>query len=271
MSFATFFLSTGRCGTQWLAKHLQQAYADRFQVEHEPMHNFYAPRRILATHALADLDTEIAAPILVHVESIETCLTQRSYIECGHPCWSAIPALTDHFQGRVRIVHLMRHPVPTAFSWLTHHAYQPPITPFMPEKILLSPFDPGVLMPEYQARWAELTPFEKCLYYWGEVNLFGLQHQETVDAPWLRLTYEDLFFADGLEKLLTFLELPLTDSLPPARAESVDIFHSLTAEQPDLTLLSHHPRILATARACGYDPEQFDATALRSRYRGPLL
>ena len=34
---ATFFLSTGRCGTQWLAASLAEHYGDMATVDHEPM------------------------------------------------------------------------------------------------------------------------------------------------------------------------------------------------------------------------------------------
>lgn len=268
MSFAVFILSTGRCGTQWLAEHLQRAYSDRFQVEHEPMHNAYHPRRMLTVHTLDDLDPEASEQIVAHTEGIETCLAQRGYIECGHPCWSAIPALTDRFRGRVRVIHLVRHPVPTAFSWLTHQAYQPPLLPHLPEKTLLTPFDPGIRLTEYREHWEEMTAFEKCLYYWAEVNLFGLALQETLEAPWLRLTYENLFFGDGLERLTSFLEVPPADTLPAARAESVDRFRSLTTDRPDLNLLSRHPRIIEAAGEFGYSGEEVDPAALQRRYRG---
>ena len=80
MSFAVFILSTGRCGTQWLAEHLQRAYSDRFQVEHEPMHNAYHPRRMLTVHTLDDLDPEASEQIVAHTEGIETCLAQRGHM-----------------------------------------------------------------------------------------------------------------------------------------------------------------------------------------------
>jgi hypothetical protein len=268
MNFAVFVLSTGRCGTQWLAAHLQRTYPDRFQVEHEPLHNAYAPRRTLTARTMADLAPEAAEQVLAHVEGIETCLMQRGYLECGHPCWSTIPALADRFRGRVRVVHLVRHPVPTAFSWLTHGAYQPPILSHSPEKVLLSPFDPGIRLTEYRERWEGLTPFEKCLYYWAEVNLFGLAQQEILEAPWLRLTYEELFFAEGLERLLKFLELPLADTLSVAKAESVDRFRYLTTARPDLDLLARHPQIIEAAGEFGYAAEEIDSAALQRRYRG---
>jgi hypothetical protein len=39
---AYFVLSTGRCGTQWLAETLQ-LWSDNFVVRHEPLHFQYRP------------------------------------------------------------------------------------------------------------------------------------------------------------------------------------------------------------------------------------
>jgi hypothetical protein len=45
MNAATFVLSTGRCGTQWLAKNLTDHYGDLLAVTHEPHQREYLPRR----------------------------------------------------------------------------------------------------------------------------------------------------------------------------------------------------------------------------------
>ena len=64
----------------------------------------------------ASLDADLAAPIEEHVADIEAALANRGYIECGHPLWSTLPYLLDRFTGRARVVQLIRHPVPTAWS-----------------------------------------------------------------------------------------------------------------------------------------------------------
>ena len=48
MHQATFVLSTGRCGTQWLAEALGRVFEGRLRVEHEPLHLGYLPRERLA-------------------------------------------------------------------------------------------------------------------------------------------------------------------------------------------------------------------------------
>jgi hypothetical protein len=268
MNDACFVLSTGRCGTQWLASALAESYPDRLAVAHEPLHARYRPREALR-HAGGDgVSSALPAEVNRHMEAIEAELASRRYLECGHPCWSTIPSLAARFRGRVRILHLVRHPLPTSFSWLTHQAYQPPLLPHLAEKTLLSPFDEGVRFVEYRDRWARLTPFEKCLYYWTEVNAFGLALESRLQVPWLRLRYEDLFHGDGLARLLAFLDLQPRAAIAHRRAEVIDAHHSYLASGEDWRSIRAHPRALEIADQLGYSVEDdaVDADALDRRY-----
>ena len=257
MSFAVFVLSTGRCGTQWLAEQLREFYRDHLWVEHEPLHDRYLARQMLGANSPLRLATNDAEPILSHVQTIEQHLERQPYLECGHPCWSTIPYLADRFQGRIRVVHLTRHPLPTARSWLTHMAYEPPLLPHLKEKVLLSPFDEGVAFPEYQDRWAALTPFEKCLFYWAEVNAFGLKQQEQLGVPWLRISFEELFNGDAMMRLLSFLELAPQESILQARTERIDKHRFVAMSQPNFGLITEHPRVLEVAEKLGYDANSY--------------
>lgn len=250
---ATFVLSTGRCGTQWLAQHLHAQYGDQICVRHEPLHDAYRPREMLGYSTPEHLGPEKAAPILAHADFIERELQLRPYIECGHPCWSSIPYLSARFKGHVRVIHLARHPVPTAFSWMTHGAYQPPLLPHLREKVLLSPFDPGVHFTSYGARWPALTSYEKCLYYWAEVNKLGLEMERSSDIPWLRMTFEELFGGEDLERLLAFLDLPQTPAILTARIQAVDQFRYLSGSHPERMSFERHPDIAGVAAELGFD------------------
>ena len=48
---ATFVISAGRCGTQWLADTLGRHYADLAEVRHEPIDHKYCPRLMLRSTA----------------------------------------------------------------------------------------------------------------------------------------------------------------------------------------------------------------------------
>ena len=266
MTIATFILSAGRCGTQWIATSFADVYSDHIDAEHEPLHDRYDARQILLCSALTNSPPAFSPEVLDHLDKIEGQLDTRSYIECGHPNWATIPYLADRFRGRVRIIHLTRHPIPTCCSWLTHGAFQTPLLPHVPAKILLSPFDEGIRFKEYQQTWNNLSPFEKCLFYWSEVHAFAIDLQSRLDAPWLRLRYEDIFNGDGLERLLEFLNLPHRARIFNERSEVVDKYRYLSGVWQDWRIIENHPRATAIAQQLGYNLDGIDEVALRRRY-----
>lgn len=257
---ALFVVSTGRCGTQWLADALSRRLGDRAVVAHEPLDHDYAPREMLGAGDPHRLDSNLAEPILDHVDFIEEVLESKPYIECGHPSWSSIPYLLRRFEGRVKVVHLVRHPVPTALSWLTHLAYCRP-APHLAEKVLLSPFDEGVRFPSYRQRWDSMTPYEKSLYYWLEVNALACALPEA-----LRIRYEELFEASTLDRFLAFAGLGGADgAIAPERL--VDRFRYLTPLWFAPHLIEEHAEVMSLATRLGYDPLGFDEGELIQRYR----
>jgi hypothetical protein len=213
LTTATFVLSTGRCGTQLLARVMQRRFPEA-RVEHEPLHEQYGDPS-------------------AHFDSIEETLQTRDYIETGFPWFRAADLVRARFAGRLRIIHLVRHPIPVALSWLTQRAYCPPLLPHLREKVLIPPG------PDYAACWPELTPYEKCLYYWLRVNTLG---RDLADE---RLTFEEVLReADGV----------------------VDEHRYLLAEWYDPGLIARHPAVVDLARELGYDALDYDEEALRRRY-----
>lgn len=254
MHSATFVLSTGRCGTQWLAEKLAATYGDLLEVAHEPLDNEYRPRLMLGLRTPLRLDPDSRDLVLRHLDEIEEKMKTRPYVECGHPCWSTLPYLTERFGEKLRIIHLVRHPVATARSWLTQSAYIPPLLPHLREKVLLSAFDDGVSFPEYRERWPSLHPFEKCLFYWAEVNALGVRLEGETSSPWLRVRYEDLFGGGGAAAILDFLGLPTRAGLMEHRAAIVDKYRFMAPiGVPDMDLHAAHPAIARLAAALGYD------------------
>lgn len=260
---ATFVLSTGRCGTQWIASALGDAFPHLLHVTHEPIHNGYEPRNARAAKA-------VPAVVTKHLDRIEEILENQSYLECGHPAWSSLPAIAARFPGRFRIIHLTRHPVPCSYSWLTHGAFQTPLLPHLPPKDLLVPTDPGVLYPGYSPHWETLSPYEKCIYYWCEVNGFALRLETELGVPWLRLRSEDLFKGDGLAAMLAFLDLPTDTGKIPPHGEVVDRFQYLSGIWTEWQTILSHPRALQIAGELGYNFDGIDESALKRRYLGTV-
>ena len=265
MNAATFILSTGRCGTQWLANFFEVAAGPSFKVTHEPLESLYVPRRMLAAKSPSNLSPDDREPIEDHIRWIENALNATSYIECGHPCWSSIPYLIDRFKQDARVIHLVRHPVPAAWSWLTHRAYCPPFHPSLPEKVLLSPFDAGTQFTEYRERWGTMSPYEKALYYWLEVNAFGRRLSENARAKWMTVRFEDLFETAMQERLLAFVGAPPLGN-HASRGEHIDRLRAYVEVSVNPFKIADHPAVLRLAEEFGYDPLRFDAEALKRRY-----
>ncbi len=261
MHYATLFLSTGRCGTQWLASALSQLYGERARVEHEPLEDRYRWRELLGGAAPSEA-------LLDHLDTIERTLESRDYIETGYPCWSALPLLMERLGARLRIIHLTRHPVDTALSWVSNGAYAEPLLPRIPGgRVLLAPEDAGVMYPHYATLWGEMSRYEKCLWYWAELHGFAERFTTRSTGPWLHLYFESLFTGDGAARLAGFLGDIHPQELERHRARREDAHRFLIGEWSDPALIERHPEVLATARRLGYDPLAFDTEALRARHR----
>jgi SEC-C motif-containing protein len=265
MTVATFVLSTGRCGTQWLAKNLGEHYGDLLAVTHEPHLRDYLPRQLLGIADPAQWPT--LALLDRHLATIEQHLATKSYIECGWPCYGPLPYFVKRLAGRVRVIHLVRHPVPTAASMVTHLCYHPRPDQ-LTEKALLTPTDAGVAMPEYAERWATMSRFEKCLYFWGEIALLGLRYERELGIPWLRARSEDMFAGAALDELLDFIGVPRRDAIHAARSSHVDGYFMGTNVklEADYQSIRRHPRIAAIAQDLGYDALDFNPERLAARY-----
>lgn len=268
MPTLTMFLTTGRCGTQWLTATLAELYP-RLRVEHEPIGPLYAPRRHF--RRWEDPERVLAEPaVALHLQRI---LSQETdYVETGWPLFPALPYLARAAPERLRVVHLTRHPVPTALSHMAHSTYagSPRDDPFT-RLATLAPTDERVFQADYRARWEMLTPYEKCLYWWTEVNLFGLEFAEHAPhIPLLRVAAEPLLAGapDVREGLLTFLGLSDHPGLTAAGQRVIDRWRHHTDQPVEPELVARHPRTLQTAAALGYDALDYDARALRERYAG---
>jgi hypothetical protein len=262
------FLSTGRCGTQWLAAALGRR--PRLRVEHEPIGPLYAPRRHFRRYSDAHRVLEEPA-VAKHLSMLDR--ETRPYVETGWPLFPALPHLAATLPDRLRVIHLTRHPVPTALSHLAHSSYAgSPRNDAFTRLATLGPEDPRVFQPRYATRWSRLTPYEKCLFWWTEVNLFALEFAERLpQIPLVRLRAEDLLSGDtrALERLVAFIGDSGDPSWLASRDTVVDRWHHHTDQELNPELIRAHPRTLELAAHLGYDPLAFNREALQRRYSGP--
>jgi Sulfotransferase domain len=273
VSEVVFFLSTGRCGTQWLTSALQTVYGDIAEVAHEPVGPHYRPKIFLrAPHRLHELRSIPA--VAHHLAAIVERSQSKSYIELGWPSFSAIPLLKDLFGQRLRLVHLVRHPVPTALSLVTHNFYQPAVrNDAYVRYAQLEPFDSGVLLKEYQESWSKMSVFEKCLFQWVEINLYAEEIRELFrNIPFLRIKMEDMLAPDSgaLRELLEFMKLPFRPQILDFQKRRVDSFNWQTNTSLDWREVYKHVHVLTLAERYGYDLEDVDSDRMWRRYRRSL-
>jgi len=275
MTTATFFIATARSGTQWLADALRRVYPDVLTTEHEPIRYAYQPKTYLRAHDRLD-ELRALPEVSEHLDGIHKVLETKSYVEVGFPCYAMAPLLVREFGDRLRFVHLLRHPVRVAASVVTHGWYQAHRTDTLSQDIEPVPTDPGVLQTSYRDLWDDMSEYEKGLFYWTEVHLYGREVGMTYpDVPFLTLKFEDIVDPPAaLQQLIRFLGLDYREELGGGVATRVDRYQRRTSVAIDWTEIARHARTLTLAQEFGYDTASLDGRQLRERYAakpGPSL
>lgn len=269
MQTVTFFITTARSGTQSLHAALQTAYSDLLVAEHEPIRYAYAPKQCLRDPAaLAAL--RIKPVVRRHLDHIHEVLRHKSYVEVGFPAFAAAPLLAEEFGRRLRLVQLVRHPVRVAASLVAHQWFDPGRRDDIKTNILPAPTDPGVHLKHYRDRWPHMSPFEKALFYWSEVHLYGLEVRDALPSvPSLQLTLEDLMARTAThERLVAFLNVPYRQEWRQALTRQIDNHRRTTVATIDPTEVYGHPDIIALAERFGYNVGDIQKRSFMRRYRG---
>ena len=274
MKKATFFLSTARCGTQWLARFFRDNYSDMVKVKHEPVGYSYQSKCYLRDYnaikklrAIPEIDE--------HIRYIQSVLEDNiGYIELGFPCLAVVPMLTKIFDNRLNIVHLIRHPVYNAASLVTHGWYQKTRTDNLSTHALLDPYDPGVLQKNYNRIWEQLSAYEKSLFYWTETHLFAMEVEERFsEIPFHRIRFEDIFKGNKttLKQLTEFLELPWNPKSFDCIGKKVDKYVYKTRLKIKWEEIYGHPKTIDLAREYGYEIDNVNQEVISRRYQMRLL
>ena len=159
------FLSTGRCGTQWLAAGLRELYPS-LEVEHEPIGSLYQPRhyfrRYYDPEAILELpEVRRHAARIEHASSTygDRLAAVRGAAAAGRPlarrASHASPGPDRALAPGAQLVcGSARDDAHTRLA-------------------TLGPRDLNVFQPHYLRSWDQLSPYEKCLFWSRDVDLFG--------------------------------------------------------------------------------------------------
>lgn len=269
--YATFFISTGRCATQWFSKSLATNYQDLAIVRHEPLQMEYRTRYFFRSYNKGE-KVEFSQAIKNHLTFVSNTIERFHYIEVGWPVYGVLPFILSQLEGYVKVVHLYRHPIRVASSLATHKVYG---RTEWTDTLAISPYD-GVAQ-SYLAgeRWNSMSEFEKCLFWWTEVNDFALKLSRTFKSvPWLCLKYENVFSEDGgseLARLLTFLSLPVRDRFLNARTKTIDEYSRQTEKTINISALKKYPKAFEVMDKLHYEYDDLIASKIKKRYEKPFF
>jgi hypothetical protein len=247
---------------------LRTIYGDLLAVEHEPIGYAYAPRRYLRNPA-AGAELRQAPAVRKHLDDIHRTLKTKSYVEVGFPAFAAAPLLWAEFGERLRLIQLIRHPVRVAASIVTHRWFEPGYRADIKADIALVPTDPGVILRHYERRWAEMSAFEKGLFYWAEVHLYGLEVQDKfLPVPFLRIQLESLLtHMKSRARLAQFLDLPYRPEWNDAPNNKIDVYHRQTSTKIDSEGTRSLPEIANLAARFDYDIDAIAKWEIQHRYQ----
>jgi hypothetical protein len=264
---AVFFISTGRCGTQWFADKLSTHYQQWAVVKHEPFQVEYKPRlyfNVYHRKKVADLSPAIES----HLGFITDTIQDLNYIETGWPVYGALPFIISRLQRQVKIVHLYRHPLKVAASLAAHKVYS---RGEWTQAVSISPSDYGVVQNYLEGqRWNTMSEFEKCLFWYTEINHFALTLKRTFSSvPWLSIRFEDVFCENGgneLAKLLDFLALPEKERFINERTEKTDRYALKIEKMPEIHSFEKYPKVVEQMEQLGYQYNDRIDLEIRTRY-----
>jgi hypothetical protein len=262
---AVFVLSTGRCGTQWLHHAFSSLYGNRAEVTHEPIRTAYEPRQFFRADSSKLQALGNIRAVSDHVANIRETLKTKIYIETGWAHFAALPWLYEALEGRLRVVHLYRNPIATSFSLTTQRLYE---RNDWVTASALNPYDFGAFQKHLKKDWEQMSQYEKCLFYWTEIHLYGQQlKHENPSWRWHDLRFEDLFGNNifELRRLIEFSGLPFMPEIMKLQKQRTDNYAYKTHAQ-DWRLIEQYPVCCELARGLGYNITGTNTKALADRY-----
>lgn len=245
-------------------------YGDLMHVTHEPIHTAYRSDEFFRDYEGAERMLGIDR-VRVHLERVAALKEDKIYLEAGWPAYGAVPLFRRTFDEEFGLIHLTRHPVRSALSLMTTvYGWREEgwSEDDWRDLTLPDPRSARVALPEYAERWASLTPYEQCLLWWTELQLYAKELEERYPTtPFLRLRSEDLFSSDpsALKELVSFLGLPFRESLLEWREYRIDNYGARTTTSAWRQIFDHPPTI-SVAKELGYDVGDVDESFLKGRF-----
>ena len=240
-------------------------------MKHEGLLVDYEPRFYFNAYHRKE-DVKFSRAIEDHLSFINNAIQDFTYIEIGWPGYGALPFILKRFKGRVKIVHLYRHPIRVAASLAAQKVYNKGA---WSDALAISPSDYGVTQGYLKGhKWNTMSQFEKCLFWWTEINQFALDLQRDFESiPWMSLKYEEIFSKNsnnGLRRLVNFINLPERESFFNSRSQKTDYASYKSEKTININALEMYPKVFELMDKLEYAYDECSISEIKRRYEMPF-
>jgi hypothetical protein len=118
-----------------------------------------------------------------------------------------------------------------------------------------------------------MTAFEKALFYWTEVHLYGREVQDALfNVPFFRVSFEDMLAREQTRRQFArFLGVPYRSGWSSFLSRRIDRYHSQIHSAIDVCNIYSIPEVIHLAAALGYDIAGIQNSEIQQRYRLSLV
>ncbi len=269
----TLTLSTGRCGTTFLASTFLQCSPSTLRVYHEALHPSVA--RPAQHHFVSDrkqLTDMLAVPeVAAQLARWKEEAQGRPVVEFGWTAYALAPLLKDLFGESLRLLYIHRHPFSVAGSFCNLGHYRVNSSPAW----AITPSHPRVRHSLPQERWAAMSFFERGLYRWLEINCYaGELIASFPPERTMVLASQDLFRdpTASITSIGAFMGLAQRDAPAPAayrNAVGPQYIESFPITKRDIDRGLQFPELVQFAEELGYDMSRANCLREARKYMLP--
>lgn len=266
-------ISTGRCGTTFLEKSFKLNFGSNDNwISHEYLKqnitNVGRYHRCYTSDCWNEME---CLPIQDLVRNWIEISKVGPVVDFGWTMRSLIPYLYEKIGSQLRVLFIHRHPIEVAASFKLIGSYSIYNSP----QWAITPWHPRAMYPQYQNAWASMTPFDKCLYLWLEVNSFALEiSRRYPDMHFLEIKSSDLFKNNKtLEEVVRFTGFH-QDGLCLQRSTEKNRRDLFSLERRPIKdewkhYRQQHPLVIKFAEDLGYNMDEKCIAHLITKYQLP--
>jgi hypothetical protein len=264
-------ITTGRSGSSFLYHSLRATAHHDEAVYHELLHPMVAKPAVFHRCFDEDRKKQLRSELAVGrlLEEWKCRIRRGSIIDIGWTMSSLAPLMADEFGNSFRMLVLHRHPVEFAASAYIAGRYSEK----RHEDFSLSPFHEGAYFRDYAERWAHMSCFEKCLFWWLETFHYGQEMAARLNVSQSKFVSLDELTSrpSMLEEIAQFFGIRAFNAV-----RSSDITNRRMGKNLEIRPLGdawrsyvEHDEVITLASELGYDMSEGYVRQIAKRYQRP--